>query len=464
MVNKVQIRLPQFCTQEQQYICNWVLNEVFGFEIEYLPSAESDLIAISIEGSDSNIFLDASYFKLMDQEWLKEISIPKAELYDVKVNAQGKILKIVSFIQPNRDGKIKIGEHDENSIYIPFDLFGSLFFLISRYEEAIIEETDNHERFSSENSVSAKLELLDRAIGNEYIELLWDCISIIWPKAKRKERIFRLLPSHDIDFPSFYGTKSNKQILQNCLGDIVRRKRPIYALSKISNWVRFLNNKTFVDPFDQTDWLMDQSEQCGVKSAFYYIPFKTHNNDPGMPIDHPIVIDQWKRIIKRGHEIGCHPGYQTYNSEKVINKCIRVIDQQLNELQNDPIEIGGRQHVLRWKTPETANYLDAAGAIYDSTLGYAEKPGFRCGVCYEYPMYDLHARKSLMIRQRPLVAMDVSFLALRYLGLNLSDTFNHLLALKNTCKKFNGDFTLLWHNTELLSPERKDLYASILKA
>ena len=75
--------------------------------------------------------------------------------------------------------------------------------------------------------------------------------------------------------------------------------------------------------------------------------------------------------------------------------------QQLDNPGIQQAQLGGRQHYLRWKTPDTAIAWDAAGLDYDSTLAFADRGGFRCGVCYEFPMYDLKNRRPLNLLQRP---------------------------------------------------------------
>lgn len=58
-----------------------------------------------------------------------------------------------------------------------------------------------------------------------------------------------------------------------------------------------------------------------------------------------------------------------------------------------------------------------AGMSYDSTLGYADRPGFRCGTCFEYTAFDVVSDQPLSLRIRPLIAMDCTVIAERYLGL-----------------------------------------------
>ena len=44
----------------------------------------------------------------------------------------------------------------------------------------------------------------------------------------------------------------------------------------------------------------------------------------------------------------------------------------------DQPQLGGRQHFLRWETPTTARLWDDQGLDDDSTLSFADRPGFCC--------------------------------------------------------------------------------------
>ena len=211
---------------------------------------------------------------------------------------------------------------------------------------------------------------------------------------------------------------------------------------------------------------MEQSEKNGMKSAFYYIPEQTDSVlDPGMPLTHPQVVDQWIRIAERGHEIGVHPGYMTYDESIKISAGVKLVRNQLESLGIEQDQLGGRQHYLRWKTPETAVALDVAGMDYDSTLGFADHAGFRCGLCYEFPMYDLINRKPLKIRQRPLVLMDCTVIDNRYQGMgDGAEAFDYMIGLKNECRKYDGDFTVLWHNQRFVNITEMELYSELIRA
>ena len=92
---------------------------------------------------------------------------------------------------------------------------------------------------------------------------------------------------------------------------------------------------------------------------------------------------------ERGHEIGLHPSYRTYLSPQQIKREFRILRHEAELAGIRQEQWGGRQHFLRWKAPDTWQGWEEAGLQYDSTLGYSDRPGFRCGTCYEYPVFNL---------------------------------------------------------------------------
>ena len=122
-------------------------------------------------------------------------------------------------------------------------------------------------------------------------------------------------------------------------------------------------------------------------------------------------------------------------------------------------------HFLRWETPVTMHGLVRAGITYDTTLGYADHAGFRCGTCHEYRAFDPVSRQVLLnLRLRPLIAMECTIIDERYMGLSVTtDAFEKFIKLKNACRIVSGDFTLLWHNSQFASEQKRELYQKILK-
>jgi hypothetical protein len=100
---------------------------------------------------------------------------------------------------------------------------------------------------------------------------------------------------------------------------------------------------------------------------------------------------------------------------------------------------------------------------YDSTMSYADRPGFRCGTCFEYPAFDVVTDQFLCLRVRPLVAMDCTVVSERYLGLGSTEAaYNKFNELKSKCKKVGGIYTHLWHNSFFNSPKDFNIYRRLI--
>ena len=86
-----------------------------------------------------------------------------------------------------------------------------------------------------------------------------------------------------------------------------------------------------------------------------------------------------RRVHDRGHQIGLHPSYDTCNHPNLIFNEAERLRQICSEESIEQTQWGGRMHYLRWVWPITAYGWEKAAFDYDSTLCYADRPGFRCG-------------------------------------------------------------------------------------
>ncbi len=166
-------------------------------------------------------------------------------------------------------------------------------------------------------------------------------------------------------------------------------------------------------------------------------------------------------VHRRGHEIGLHPSYNSFCNRQHIADEFSMLREQCERLGVHQSSWGGRQHFLRWKNPTTWTAWDQAGLDYDSSVGYATDVGFRCGTCREYPVYDLVNRKPLQLRERPLIVMEC---ALSYqLERPKASSFERIAKLIERCRRMKGNFTLLWHNNNLLTNSQRCCYEQVVQ-
>lgn len=455
--------LTIFCNNnyktEREYICKVILNEFLGIDYTIEFQTRNDWL-ITDNREDVKILLPDVLFQTPPEDWLTEKSLPARPLQVWDVSQYGIDCLVVNNKIPVIYGNIlNISSESKGNNNIPVDIFGAAFFMLTGYEEISNEIRDLHGRFPANASISFREGFLDRPIINEYIEILWGVLKKCWPTLERKTHSFRILPSHDVDIPFKWYLLKLSQLLRTTVADLIIRKKPRTAFQNLITYIKIQINP-ISDPYNRFDFIMDLSEKHGLKSAFYFMGGGGAQFDPLIyRLDHPAVATIIKTIGRRGHEIGFHASYASATREDIWN---REFCNLMSAVPSNSV-IGGRQHYLRFRAPITWRFWNMNGLKYDSSLGYADHSGFRCGICYEYTLYDLIARRQLNIKERPLIVMDCSVMDERYMNMGATQkAFEYMNSLKSKCRMFNGNFTVLWHNDRFQNKDEIELYEQLI--
>jgi peptidoglycan/xylan/chitin deacetylase (PgdA/CDA1 family) len=461
------VQIPPNYEAERRYILSVLLGEFLGLEYQ-VKISDVDRIIIT---TDNNRYLSIvdRFFPLNDCDWIQPISLPqqplktwqidRTPLQAITVNAQ------IPVIYGDDPDDPQFFEQVDESIHLGLDIFGSSFFMLTRYEEVVKSDRDKLDRFPASASLAYQAGFLDRPIVNEYLEILWSCLKLLLPSLQRKQHHFTTYVSHDLDEPFLYAGTGVSRLLRRCAGDIVRRGSLLEMVKTIGSWSQVASGKPELDPYNTFDLIMDISEANHLHSAFYFIADRTAGATDGFyTLDSPLIRDLLRKMHARGHEIGLHTSYNTYQNPVQTKKEFEILRRACEREGIEQKAWGGRQHYLRWQTPTTFQNWEDAGLNYDSTLTYAEQIGFRCGTCYEYPVFNLLNKKHLKLKERPLCIMEVSVIRKAYMGLDIQDgsALSTMQVIKERCKLFNGLFTLLWHNTGFVNIQDVELYQQIV--
>ena len=466
-MNTLIFSIPENYLPEVKYILKVIIQEFLG--LDYVIDISNDpVIKIKIKGDDSDkvLVIENILFNMPSDNWLKKSSLPISPLSSWDVLEDLPEVKLCENSIPIIYGKNlsngKYLKQDENSIHLGLDVFGSCFFMLTRYEEIVVEERDIHERFTTKASLAYKEKFLTRPIVNEYIEILWTTIKRLWPRLERKEYTYKVLLTHDVDHPFVVYDQDWHQILRNIAGDVINRKDIRLAVQRIRCKIKDDPN---LDPANTFDFIMNLSEKYGLNSEFYFITEPTAGplDGSGYSIENPQICSLMKRIYQRGHRIGLHA---SYNSFKSPNKTRREFERLIHIAEKLGIKQdswGGRQHYLRWENPVTWQNWEDAGINYDTTLSFADYVGFRTGTCYEYPVYNLLTRKELKLKEKPLIVMDGTLFGNNYMSLKMEEAIRYIEYLSKCCRLFGGNFVLLWHNSSFMQVWEKNFYQEIIK-
>lgn len=445
----------------------WVLNHVFqlrlGVRVQPIESESRGSYVIS--DGRKKLTISNDLFGREHSEWPSVSALPKLPLLQWDTREIGVELPFSLHNLPLLFGSSGFHIDRNGDGYLGLDVVGSAYFMLSRIEELFIAKKDVHDRVPATESVAYKAEFIDRPIIDEYIEVLWAAMKRVWPDMERRTTESRIVVSCDVDSPYLPYSRSMNRTARVMVGDVVKRGSLLQAARTLEQYLRMRRGDYSRDPLmSPFEWMMDVNERAGNRVTFNFMAGGTHPvYDGRYSLDDPVIRNLMRDIYARGHEVGFHGSYFSYRDEEQVCYEVCNLRRVMEEVGIKQELTSGRQHYLRWKTPDTARDLAAAGLMCDCSVGYADHAGFRCGTCHEYNMFDPVKRVPLHIRQRPLVMMECSVLDKPYMGYGAShEALDYMNVIKERCYEAGGYFTILWHNSRLRTGEYRKLYQAIL--
>ena len=434
-----------------------ILLERFGFVVR-LQYLEGERVQLLLPGLAGGVVFPAHHDFFLDGA---SGEIPFAWQRDMIAGLASPVGDVIPMPGADDNNPGLISDEGE-FVNFNYDLLGMTYWALARVEELKPGRLDAHGRFPAAESHAVKHGYLDRPVVDEWLHVLAELLKRKWPQLVFSKREFRTLVSHDVDHPTRYGFLNAKAFARRLAADFLRSKDYRLPVVALRSWLATPQRLHAADPFNCFEWIMDVSDENGLMSAFYFVTNGSHPLDGRYPVDSAALRRLIRRVADRGHEIGLHPSYLTYDNPELLISEAERLKHLCRELGISQDRFGGRMHFLRWEWPATLRAWDAAGMAYDSTLGYAASPGFRCGTCIEYPAYDPVRCEMLGIRIRPLVVMETSIFKYMDLGAD-EQAYSLVTKLKDVCRKVKGDFVFLWHNSAFVSDSQRDLYRALLR-
>jgi len=420
---------PRF-SKEKIYVIDIILTTILNQE--YQITFDDNVANYEIHIPNGNVLIvEDHFFGRIQETYLSAEYIPQ------------KVDFAVSDYFPERDipviyGRSVVSDEKKVSdgiITSGIDIFSSAFFMLSRWEEYVSSKKDHHQRFLATSSVALQFKFLDRPVVNEYAEFLWNTLKALGYKKERVAKGAEFIPTHDIDFFSF-----PRFSLFSAINAIAKPE----ALKEQLVRLKYTFRK---DPYFTYKYLMDLSEANNVKARFYFVTGRDCY-DVQQYLTHCRFQKIIQEIRRRGHIVGLHPGYYSFDDDEAMQSEKQLIEKHVEGAVSE-----GRQHYLRFHIPQTWRILNNQGMEVDSTLGYPDQAGFRCGICQEFPVFDVLARRKLVLKERPLIAMDTTLV--KYNKFSPPQMATQLDLLISKVKKYHGQFVLLWHNTAIEQGEWK---------
>jgi hypothetical protein len=463
------VRVPRDgCLQERAFIAEILLGDRLGLAYQLEPA---DIGQVEIRGEDGrSLEMVDRFFNAAASSWLDPATLPSRPLQywplepgEIPGLPAGGSLPI---IYGGNLGSGPLLSRSRRGTYLALDVFGSCFFMLTRYEEAAAPLRDWADRFPAEASLAKGEGFLTRPVVDEYVELLWRELALLWPGLVRRETRYSLRLSHDVDWPYATVGVPLGVSLRKLAGDVLVRRSPSLGLQRMRSLIARGEASYALDPNNTFDFIMDTSERNGHQSVFNFIAGHTAPGDMDgvYDLDQPWIRKLLRRCAERNQEVGIHPSFGTFRNGLALGAEFANLARAAAAEGIRQPSFGGRQHYLRWEASITWRLYQEAGLSYDSTLGYAESPGFRCGTCHPFRTYDLQGRRALPLVERPMVVMDVTLMGGQYMKVSPAQAMDLIQGLVDQCRAYRGEFVLLWHNSNLLTADDRHFYQELVQS
>lgn len=389
-------------------------------------------------------FLAYSYTITHDAEYFNQSTLPKinysSKLFNKAINIEPASLLFSKgiFVQ---DEKFSVWEglpvlfSSEKDAGWGFDIFAASFYLLSRYEEYLPFQADQHGRYSAKLSTACRNGFLEKPVIQCWLNKLEAELRRLYPSLPASEKRFRFQPTIDVDTAfAFWGRNFSRTFLASVRDFLTLRWNSFF-----SRFLVFSGIKS--DPFDTYSLIVNIHKADELKPLFFY-QIGTYGKFDKNIDRTPENLESLLLFLTNEAEVAIHPSYKTQDSfEELMHE-----KQYMEQLIQQEI-VKSRQHYLRLSFPSTYRNLIKAGITDDYSMGYHDAVGFRAGTCEPFPFYDLEKEETTTLVIHPFVLMDRTLKD--YMQLDVDAALFKIQMLVNEVKAVNGLFTSLWHNDAL---------------
>ena len=293
------------------------------------------------------------------------------------------------------------------------DIIYNTFFFISRAEEVINPQRDEHGRFLAKHSILGINNRLMIPTVDEYARMLMKLLDLPLPTPSFSQ----IYLTHDVDSIAHY------RHLRGAIGGILR-----------GQWRNVLASRKDIhnDPAFTFSWLISQDKQMEGAKCIYFV-----KDTKGKGYDYPQYNLNGKdfAIVKQliensGAVIGLHGSYYGDRAKRLLGDKAKL----------------HRSHYLRCSI-DRMQELANMGVTDDYTMMFPDQVGFRLQTTRPVRWINPKTMTLTDLILHPLTVMDCTLSNANYMNLNEDEAYFECQRLFEKIHQNAGEVVLLWHNT-----------------
>lgn len=274
-----------------------------------------------------------------------------------------------------------------------FDWVEMLFFHLSRLEEYPSDTgQDALGRMLTSRYFLVQAGLSEIPVVDDLVRCFWQVVGFTPQTFPGDYSI-----SHDVDF--FRKFSSYADLWRNLAGTIYHGRTLAEFMQNFRAYLQSKQNIT-ADPYYAFPFLFRASDVYRAKRLYLLAGGEPPHERP-YDLSAPQVREMIFLAKSRAYQVGLHPSTRAARDEHQFEQQ----KKHLEKILQHPIIIS-RQHYLLFLFPQTLHILQNQGIQEDSSLGYRDCLGYRCGTTFPYYLYDLVHNQQSTILEKPLIFMD----------------------------------------------------------
>ena len=263
---------------------------------------------------------------------------------------------------------------------LPFDIFSAAFFLITRYEEYLDHEADQHGRYRASSSLAFRNGFLRRPVIDLWARELSKVLLKKFPTLTFRRNEFKALLTIDANQPFAYLGKN----LLSSIGGLFRDLTSGDGHPGDRYRIVVKGDK---DPYEVFDYIVENIQRYNTDTRFFF-PVGDHSRFDKNP---SWKNEEYRSLIKRiscKYKTGLYPSYYASNDSELI----RSESSRLGSVVQQAVTMS-RFHSIRFFMPSSYAEVKNAGITEEYSMGYPEEPGFRAGIARPFSFYNVSEDK-----------------------------------------------------------------------
>lgn len=313
---------------------------------------------------------------------------------------------------------------------LPFDIFASSFYLLSRYEEYLPHVKDEFGRFLATESIAYKHGFLHQPVVDIWAYKFKDALQTYFPDFLFPVKKYSIRPIIDIPSAYKYQLKGMMRTVGGSLKDIFKFNfKDLYTRFAVLFGLKH-------DPFDTFKYILNRQKHTKHQFLFFFLIGSYSTYDKNISINKKKFVSLIKQVADH-----CRVGLKTsfFSTEDI--SILKKEKLQMESIINTAL-VATRQSFSKLNLPETYRNLIDLEVQEDYTMGYINHIGFRAGSCTPFLFYDLDYEIQTPLKVNPYHLMDSTLLKTNSL-LDKKIVLNDIIS---EVKKVNGEFVPVFHN------------------